>query len=79
MDLFSQLNVNFKKLINHGEKLRELLLFIKLFVATMMEISKNIFKRGIESNIAFTQKYLAMSPNIFAIWNLLAATKQKHT
>ena len=45
----------------------------------MMEISKNIFKRGIESNIAFTQKYLAMSPNIFTIWYLLAATKQKHT
>ena len=32
---------------------RELVLFIKLFVAIMMEISKNTFKRDIESDIAF--------------------------
>ena len=37
-------------------KLRELFLVIKLFVATMMEISKNtLFKRGIESDIALTK------------------------
>ena len=32
---------------------RELVLFIKLFVAIMMEISKNTFKSDIESDIAF--------------------------
>ena len=40
--------------VNYGPKLQELFLFIKLFVATMMEISKyTLFKRGIESDIAF--------------------------
>ena len=48
---------------------RELVLFIKLFVAIMIEISKNTLKRDIESDIAF-RKVLGASPNLF--YNLKA-------
>ena len=45
-------------------QLRELFLFIELLVATKMEISKNAFKRCIESDIAFS-KVRGTSLNIF--------------
>ena len=59
-------------------KLRELFLFIKLFVATMMEISKNnLLKRGIESDITSTNIFGDVSQYIYMFWKLMALTKQQ--
>ena len=58
MDLFSTLKVNFKNLLSNS------LITENLFVATVMGISKNTLKHGIESDIALT-KVQGTSPNIF--------------
>ena len=75
MDFFSSLKVT----LNHRTKLRELLLFIKLFVATITEIWKNnLLKGGIESDNTFTK----VSGNVlliyFTVWKFMAPAKQNH-
>ena len=40
----------------------------------MMEISRNTFQRGIESDIAFTKVLRDVSH--FTVWKLMASTKQ---
>ena len=63
-------------------KLRELFLFIKLFVATMMEISKNnLFKCGIESDTTFTKVSGDVSQYILcsgSLWHSLSKSLPKN-
>ena len=74
MDLFSPVESELLKslirLINHRTKMLELL-FVKLFVTTMTEISKNTFKCGIKSNIAFTKESGKFSQYILRSGSLL--------
>ena len=55
-------------------------LFIKLFVATMTEISKkNLLKRCIESDSTFTKASGNERLLIYlTVWKFMASTKQNH-
>ena len=54
-------------------------LFVKLFVATMTEISKNnLLKRGIESENTFTKEIRERLLIYFTVWRFMAPTKQNH-
>ena len=58
-----------------------MLLFIKLFVATKMEILKNTFKGGIEPDITFTKVLGYISQYMLrsgTLWHLLSSNMPKN-